>query len=85
MIEHQGIVNTIYNQINYFDIKQSTKIMHFAEFVFDASVYELFNALLSGSTLYLLDNETRSDYKLLHQFVINQKIGVSDPPSCYLK
>ena len=84
MIEHQGIVNTIYNQINYFDIKQSTKIMHFAEFVFDASVYELFNALLSGSTLYLLDNETRSDYKLLHQFVINQKIELATLPPAIL-
>ncbi|MEQ9810562.1 amino acid adenylation domain-containing protein [Streptococcus jiangjianxini] len=84
MIEHKGVINTIYNQINYFDIKQSTKIIHFAEFVFDASVYELFIGLLSGSTLYLLENEVRLDYKLLKQFVINKNIELATLPPAIL-
>lgn len=84
MIEHRGIVNTIYNQIEYFNINQSTRIMHFADFVFDASVYELFYSLLSGATLYLLDNETRMDYQLLQKFVIDNKIELATLPPAIL-
>lgn len=82
MIEHRSVVNTIYNQIELYNIKNTTTAVHFADFVFDASVFELFYTLLAGATTYLLDQNTRKDYQLLKQLISENAIDIATlPPS----
>lgn len=82
MIEHKGVVNTIYNQIDLYNINSRTTAVHFADFVFDASVFELFYTLLAGATTYLLNQDTRKDFQLLKQVVDRNNIDMATlPPS----
>lgn len=82
MIEHKGVVNTILNQIELYDINSRTTAVHFADFVFDASVFELFYTLLAGATTYLLNKDTRKDFQLLKKVIDRNSIDLATlPPS----
>ncbi|VDG18051.1 non-ribosomal peptide synthetase NpsA [Lactobacillus plantarum WCFS1] [Lactiplantibacillus mudanjiangensis] len=84
MIKHDGVINTIYNQIDLFNLTSATKMVHFADFVFDASAYELFCGLLSGASIYLLDDTTRLDYQLLQSVIQKNQIELAVLPPAIL-
>ncbi|MDU6523971.1 MAG: AMP-binding protein, partial [Enterococcus sp.] len=84
MIEHRGVVNTIYNQIDLYNINETTRAIHFADFVFDASVFELFYTLLAGATTYLVEQEARKDYQLLRQMIVKNGIELATLPPAIL-
>ncbi len=84
MIEQRGVVNTIYNHIRLLNLKSGVRMTHFANFVFDVSVLELFCGLFTGSQIYLLNDETRVDYQLLKQLVVREKIQLMFLPPAVL-
>lgn len=84
MIEHRNVINTICNQIELYEITKETKAVHFSNFVFDASVFELFYTLLAGATTYLLDQEIRTDYQNLKNFVTVNEIDLATLPPAIL-
>lgn len=57
MVEHRGISNTVQAQVEAFRIGPETRLLQFASPAFDASVSEIFTALISGATLCLEDRE----------------------------
>lgn len=57
MIEHRSLVNTIWAQIKGFEISPSTRQLQFASFSFDASISEIFTALLCGASIFLARRE----------------------------
>lgn len=57
LIEHRGVVNTIAASIKRFGVNEKSRVVQLASLNFDASVLEIFTALLSGATLYLVDRE----------------------------
>ncbi|QHI35402.1 Tyrocidine synthase 3 [Kordia antarctica] len=87
MIQHKGIVNTMLAQIDLFIInpEENKHSLQFASYAFDASVSEIFITLLSGSTLYMVDENTRKTPALLEQYIIDNKIDVATIPPSYLK
>ncbi|HVG20491.1 MAG TPA: amino acid adenylation domain-containing protein, partial [Blastocatellia bacterium] len=58
LIEHRGVVNVIEASIKGFQVGSRSRIMQLASLSFDASVLEIFMALLGGATLYLVSRET---------------------------
>jgi amino acid adenylation domain-containing protein len=52
-IEHQGVVNLAQAEINMLGVGVGDQVLQFSSFSFDASVFELLMALLSGATLHL--------------------------------
>ncbi|QHI35408.1 Tyrocidine synthase 3 [Kordia antarctica] len=85
MIQHKGIVNTAMAIINGMNLKECKHSLQFASYSFDASVFETYNALLSGSTLYMVDENTRKTPALLEQYIIDHKIETATLPPSYLK
>jgi amino acid adenylation domain-containing protein len=56
-VAHRGLVNLTLAQIELFDLKPGRRALQFASFSFDASVSEIFTALVSGAELHLADRD----------------------------
>jgi amino acid adenylation domain-containing protein len=55
LLQHRGACNLAQAEIEIFDLSGSSNVLQFASCSFDASVWEIFSALLSGATLCLAD------------------------------
>ncbi|WP_422824353.1 amino acid adenylation domain-containing protein [Xenorhabdus bharatensis] len=74
MVEHQGVVNLIRDKISQFGIHSQSRMLQFASFGFDASVWEIMMALGSGASLVLPDNTVRQDPCRLWHYLEEQAI-----------
>lgn len=72
MIENHSLKNLIEWQIKEGDVTENSTILQKAIYTFDASVWEIFLALLSGASLQMLAREEHDDFgKLLDVFEKN--------------
>ncbi|HMB30493.1 MAG TPA: amino acid adenylation domain-containing protein, partial [Desulfohalobiaceae bacterium] len=85
MIEHRGFINMIQEQIRAFGLSEKDRVLQFASCGFDASLSEVFMALLSGACLVLVPEETIRDVQLLGSFLSRQAITVATFPPSYLR
>ncbi len=82
MLQHKGLLNLVENQIKDFYVTNESRVLQFASISFDASISEIFMALLSGSTLVLEDKEKLSSAIDIQEFLIEKNISVVTlPPS----
>lgn len=76
LIEHKGICNTILSQKEVFQITADSRCTQFFSFSFDASVLDLFTALLSGAKLYILPEQMKQDPLSLVRYIRQHQIDV---------
>ncbi len=82
LIPHAGIGNLAQEQIRIFDIQANSRVLQFASLSFDASVSEIFMALLAGATLVLATRDTLMPGRALLKLLRQQRITtVTLPPS----
>jgi amino acid adenylation domain-containing protein len=82
VLEHYGLCNMLEEQIRLFDLQSHDRIAQFASFSFDASVSEMFIALLVGAQLCLLPQERRWPVSPLQHYLQEYAITVITlPPS----
>jgi amino acid adenylation domain-containing protein len=83
MVEHRGICNlkTVFEKD--FNIGTRDKIIQFSNISFDASVWEIFMALLTGAKLHLLAEEIIGDYGLFHDYLRKHCVTVATLPPSY--
>jgi amino acid adenylation domain-containing protein len=82
MIEHRGLVNLTLAIDKALQIKPQSRLLQFASFSFDASIWEIATALAAGACLYLAKQETLLPSQVLVNFLVNQKIShITLPPS----
>lgn len=74
MIEHHAVCKYIINQTAFFNINSEDKILQFSNLCFDASVEQIFIALLNGATLTLINEHTIKDNELFAQTLNANKI-----------
>ncbi|NOQ25380.1 MAG: amino acid adenylation domain-containing protein [Bacteroidales bacterium] len=74
MVEHHSLVNHIYNQIDEFKINEDERILQFSTYTFDASVEQIFLALMSGSSLVIISNESILNGDMLNQYIKEKRI-----------
>jgi amino acid adenylation domain-containing protein len=85
MIEHGSIVNTIVGLIKKFQITPSFKGLQFASSSFDASIWEIFLGLCSGSCLFIVDDEIKSNPVTLQSFLNDNQIDIALLPPSFIK
>lgn len=82
LIEHRAVLNTIDASIRRFAVQQGSRVAQLASLCFDASVLEIFTALLGGGTLYIASHETLLSGQDLGRFLLQNAITtMAIPPS----
>ncbi|MDI5888451.1 non-ribosomal peptide synthetase [Flavobacterium yafengii] len=74
MVENKSVINLIVSQTIQFNIKETENILQFSNISFDASVEQIFLAVLNGACLSILSKEVMLDSKKLEEFIIVKQI-----------
>ena len=81
---HGGFANMIQGQIELFGVQEDDRVVQFAPPIFDASLSEMFMALLAGAGLYPVSDQCRNAPWTLRQYMIDNDISVVTLPPSYL-
>lgn len=84
MLEHKGIANLQSFFQNSFGVTAQDRIGLFASMSFDASVWEMFMALLSGASLYILSKQTIHDFVTFENYLSENELTIITLPPTYL-
>ena len=74
LVAHRGVTNMIEASLKLFEVNSDSRILQAASLSFDASVLEIFMALLSGATLYLVGRGTLASGSELAQLLRDHAI-----------
>ena len=74
---HAGLNNLIETHKSTFCLNGENNVLQFSSLAFDASVWEIFGALLSGSPLYVISARCRRDAKYLEQYIFENQINIA--------
>ncbi len=81
-LTHLALCNLVSEQIEKFKIDEKSKVLQFASFSFDASVSEIFTAILSGGQLHLTrQEEVISGFALVNKLRKEKISNCTLPPS----
>ncbi|MFF0826469.1 tyrocidine non-ribosomal peptide synthetase TycA [Brevibacillus sp. NPDC003359] len=84
MLEHKGIANLQSFFQHTFGVTPADRIGQFASMSFDASVWEMFMALLTGASLYVLSKQTIHDFISFENYLIENELTIITLPPTYL-
>ncbi|MCP3781728.1 amino acid adenylation domain-containing protein, partial [Paenibacillus sp. MZ03-122A] len=83
MVEHKGILNLSEFFKKKFRLVPSDQVAYFASLSFDASVWEMFMALLTGATLHVLSEETIKQHEKFESYMSQRQVTVVTLPPSY--
>jgi|GEM_PF-266592 len=84
MIQHDGFLNMIQTQIDVFGILPHDRVLQFASPGFDASLSEIFMALLCGAAVVMIPDAVIRDPYTFLQFMTDYQVTVATLPPAYL-
>jgi tyrocidine synthetase-3 len=84
LIEHRGNINMVIDQIKQLGITKEDKCLQFASISFDASIYEVFISLYSGSTLVLTTDEIIENPLQFVDYITEKGVTFATLPPAYL-
>lgn len=79
LIPHVGVINLAVDTVNHLQLSEQDVILQYSTFSFDASVYDIFSSLCSGSRLHLLTGEERFSVEMFTsaiQYTGATRIGI---------
>jgi amino acid adenylation domain-containing protein len=85
LVEHGGFTNMICDQIERFCIRGDNRALQFASVSFDASMYELFLALLAGVCIVPIPRSASSEGDSFLRFLETERITISTLPPSFLR
>ncbi|WP_155617211.1 non-ribosomal peptide synthetase, partial [Paenibacillus polymyxa] len=83
MLEHRGLVSLKLTFAHTLHTTEQDRVLQFASLSFDASCWEMFNALYFGATLYIPSTETILDDQLFERFMNEHAITIATLPPTY--
>jgi amino acid adenylation domain-containing protein/FkbM family methyltransferase len=87
MIQHQNVHNLVVGlkETIYKDYENPLRLCLLAPYEFDASVQQIFGALLQGHSLYIVPEETRLDGIKLLEFYQTNRVDISDGTPSHIR
>ena len=76
-IGHASLLNLVQWHNRAFHVTAATRATQVASIGFDAAVWELWPNLVAGATVYLVDEETRTQPDKFRDYIVREKITVS--------
>ncbi|WP_344779259.1 amino acid adenylation domain-containing protein, partial [Aquimarina mytili] len=73
-VGHQSVINLIWSQQSRYDLQDDDMILQLSEVVFDASVEQIWTALLSGVGLVLIDKSTMLNSSDFNAYLAKHKV-----------
>lgn len=84
MLEHRNLYNLVFSQKESLGINSDLKVLQYASLVFDASVWEIFSALVFGAELHIVPDEIRADADSVAAFMQRYEINMATLPPALL-
>ncbi|WP_444902111.1 amino acid adenylation domain-containing protein [Microbulbifer sp. SSSA007] len=84
MIEHRSCVNLMQHNIKAYEISSDESLLLLANYTFDASIEQIFIALLSSSRLVITSEADIQSFSHLEQLIEQESITHLDAPSSLL-
>ena len=84
MVEQRGVSNLVTAQREFFNIEDKSRVLQFAPLGFDASVSEIFTALLTGASLHIAAPDVRKDADRLVDLLEKDAITTATIPPALL-
>ncbi|NOQ28296.1 MAG: amino acid adenylation domain-containing protein [Bacteroidales bacterium] len=81
LIDHRALVNLCFGHNEFYKINSTDRISKYAGFGFDASVWETFPGLIKGASLYVIDEEIKTDSQSLNEYFHKNDITISFLPT----
>ena len=81
MIEHSSLINLCYWHKTEFSLSHEDRVTQFVSFSFDVSVWETFPALVSGSSLYIVPENTKLDLIKFNNLLEKNNITICFVPT----
>ncbi|MDQ1353900.1 MAG: hypothetical protein QG657_4209, partial [Acidobacteriota bacterium] len=87
MVKHRNVVNLVYGlkERIYSKYSRNLEVSLVAPFIFDASVKQVFGALLLGYSLYIVPEDVRFDGEKLFKYYMKYAIDISDGTPMHLR
>jgi amino acid adenylation domain-containing protein len=85
MITHRSVMNLIHSQTKLHGVNESDKILQFSTIAFDASVEQIWLALLNGASLVLVNKDTLSDQHQFNEYITKQEVTHLDVTPSFLE
>ncbi len=85
MIEHKSVVNLACSQIRQFEVDEKDRILQFSTICFDASIEQIFIALLSGAALVLINKDTLLSVETFEEYLIEHEVTHVNAVPAFLK
>ena len=85
LVEHRGIVNTIQDQVTRLQLSPTDRVLQFASISFDASLFETWNAWLSGATLVIAPTAARNDPRAFLALLRAEGVTVAVLPPSFVR
>ncbi|MBD3917801.1 amino acid adenylation domain-containing protein [Paenibacillus sp. PR3] len=83
MIEHRGVINLTNLFMHRMGIGPEDRIIQFASASFDASIWEIAMALLTGAALVIAKPNRIADSRLFEQLIREQRVTTATLPPAY--
>jgi len=74
MVEQGSVINLLNDLQNKYSIDSEERFLLFANYVFDASVEQMYLALLSGGALYVIENKSIIDSNSFEDYITKYQI-----------
>ena len=84
MIEHGSFMNMFVNMVGKFGVTETDRVLQFASLGFDAAVFEIFQALLTGAALVIAEKEIIQNPTSFIRYMDDKKVTVATIPPAYL-
>lgn len=77
MLEHRNVMAFVLSHSSICDMQKESRIAAYASYGFDASIMDIYGAIVSGATLYIIAEDIRLDFVALNEYFIENRITTS--------